>query len=279
MARLRTTSKGWHWIAIAVLLALTALPGVGQAQTPQEVPDPLRDVGFDQRLDAQVPLDLTFRDEAGQTVALADLLHGKPVILAMGYYECPMLCSLVRDGVLTALRELDFDVGDQFSVIYVSIDPLETPMIAAAQKTATLQRYDRPGAAEHWHFLTGDKPNIDALAEAIGFHYLYDEKTDQYAHASGIVVLTPRGKISRYFYGIEYSLRDLRLGLVESAENKIGNPVDRLLLLCYHYDPVTGQYSGLVMTLLRTAGAITTLSLGLFIFRMLRTNRRTVISA
>lgn len=260
--------------ALRALLVGAALLLAAPVAAQDQRLDPLHDVGFDQRLDAQTPLDALFVDEEGRTVAFGDYFGEKPVLLALNYYECPMLCSIVREGVLTSLQQLDFDVGREFTVIFVSIDPTETPMIAAAQKAATVARYGRPGAAEGWHFLTGSQESIDQLAQAVGFRYVYDEPTAQYSHPSGVVILTPQGRVARYFYGIEYVSRDLRLGLVEASHNKIGSPIDQLLLLCFHYDPVTGRYSGLIMTITQVAGALTVLMLGITMFVLTRRHRR-----
>jgi protein SCO1/2 len=238
---------------------MLALGWLTPAHAQESNPDPLTDVGFDQRLDTQVPLGLQFVNEDGQPVELRKYFETKPVILVLGYYECPMLCSIVRDGLVTSLKQVDFDVGKEFDVVYVSIDPQETPMIAAAQKTALLAEYNRPGAEEGWHLLVGNQDSIEQLANSVGFRYVYDETIDQYAHPSGIVVLTPQGRIARYFYGIEYEPRDLRFGLMEASADKIGSPVDQLLLLCYHYDPATGQYSGIITNITQMAGIATVL--------------------
>lgn len=224
-------------------------PDVGTA--PSQT-DPLDGVSYEQRLGEQLPLELPFVDEQGRAVALGDFFGARPVVLALGYYECPMLCSLVRDGMVGGLMDVSLDVGADFDVVYVGIDPTETPMDAANTKAAVVSRYGRPGSENGWHFLTGTQDSIAQLAEAVGFNYFYDETIDQYAHAAGIVVATPGGKLARYFYGIEFNPSDLRLGLVEASGNKIGSPVDQLLLLCYKYDPETGRYTGLIMTVVRT---------------------------
>jgi protein SCO1/2 len=228
------------------------------------------DVAFDQKLEAQLPFELTFRDEDGQTVRLGDYFGQKPVILVLAYYECRTLCNVVLNGLLESLKQVTFDLGDDYQVITVSIDPTETPELARAKKESYIQAYGRPGAAEGWRFLTGEQAAIERLAEAVGFHYKYDADTNQYAHPAGIMVLTPQGKIARYFYGLEYLPTNLRLGLVEAGQNKIGSPVDQLLLLCYHYDPVTGQYTPLVTNIVRLAGLGTVLILGGFLFVMFR---------
>jgi len=237
-------------------------------------PAVLRDIGIDQRLNEQVPLDLVFRDETGKLVRLGDYFGEKPVILSLVYYECPMLCTLVLNGLLKSLRALSFDVGKEFNVVTVSFNPGETPTLAAAKKAEYIQHYSRAGAAEGWHFLTGEAGSIKRLAQAVGFRYIYDAKQNQFAHASGIMVLTPQGRLSHYFYGIEYSPRDLRLSLVEASANKIGSPVDQLLLYCYHYDPTTGKYGVIIMNVIRLAGLGTILALGAFMVVMFRRDRK-----
>lgn len=227
-------------------------------------------VSFEQRLAAQVPLDLVFRDEQGAPVQLAQFTGERPLLLALTYFECPRLCPLVRQGLVEALRPLAFSVGDEFDVVIVSIDPTENAANASAAKAESLARYERPESAAGWHFLTGDHETIDQLAAAIGFRYAYDERQGEYAHASGVLLLTPTGRIARYFYGIEYNPRDLRLGLVEAAEGRIGNPVDQLLLLCYRYDPAVGQYNLLILNVMRAAALMTVVALGALIFILRR---------
>jgi protein SCO1/2 len=221
-----------------------------------------------------LPLDLIFSDEAGQAKPLRQNFGEKPAILSFVYYECPMLCTQVLNGQLESLKTLSFDVGKQFHVITVSFDPGETPALAAAKKEIYLKQYSRAGAEAGWHFLTGDTAAIRRLTQAVGFRYQYDPATDQFAHASGIMVITPQGKIARYFYGIEYSPRDLRLALVEASENKIGSPVDQLLLYCFHYDPALGKYGLVIMNVLRLAGIATVLALGTFMLVMFRRDRK-----
>jgi protein SCO1/2 len=256
-----------------VLLLLLVLRG-SPVRAEAAVPPVLRDVGFDQRLDEQVPLDLVFKDETGQSVQLGDYFNGKPVILVLAYYRCPMLCTEVLNGLVRALLDVPFDVGKEFNVITLSFDPRETPELAAAKKKTYLERYGRPGADEGWHFLTGEQDSITQLTEAVGFRYTYDARNDQFAHASGIMVLTPTGKISRYFYDITYSPRDLRLGLVEASENKIGSPADHILLFCFHYDPAEGKYGPVIMNFVRLGGVLTLLALGTFITVLWRQDRR-----
>ena len=258
-------------LAACLLALIVTMPA--RAQTGPD-DDLLAQVRFDQRLNEQVPLDLVFRDEAGKSVRLADYLGTKPVILTLNYYTCPNLCSLVLNGLADTLRKVTFDVGKQFDIVTVSIDPRDTPATASAKKTTTIERYGRTGAADGWHFLSGEQAAIERLAQAVGLQYAYDAEKDQYAHAAGIVVLTPEGKISRYFYGIEFEPRDLRLGLVEASAGKIGSPVDQLLLRCYRYDPVTARYTVTVMTIVRIAGVATVLILSTFLLGTLRRERR-----
>lgn len=256
-------------VIVAFLLAWPT-PLSAHEKTPHGSHDILDQLGFDQRLDAQIPLDLAFRDEAGDAVTIGDFFGERPVILVMGYFECPNLCSLVRVGLLDALADLRFDAGQQFEVVLVSIDPAETPAVAARVKAETVQQYNRAGSEAGWHFLTGEHDAVDALAEAVGFRFAYDAKQAQYAHASGLVILTPGGKIARYFLGLEYAARDLRLGLVEAADNRIGSPVDQILLFCYHYNPTTGQYTLAILSAIRWIGIAFVLGLGFVIWRMLR---------
>lgn len=254
-------------LSLGLLLGLSAGPAQAQGPLPQDL---IRQVNFEQKLEEQVPLDLPFVDSNGQTVRLGDYLGQKPVILSLGYYECPMLCSLVRNGLFESLKALDFSVGEEFELVIVSIDPRETPEIAEMKRQSSLVEYGRSMSGEGWHFLVGEEPAIGALAEAIGFRYAYDPKLDQYAHPSGIVILTPEGKIARYFYGIDYPARDLRLGLVEAADNKIGSPIDQLLLMCYHYDPVSGEYTLLIMNIIRAVGMLTVVGLAGFVYFLLK---------
>jgi protein SCO1/2 len=237
-------------------------------------PAALRDVGIDQRLNEPVPLDLTFRDEAGQPVTLGSLFRGKPVILSLVYYRCPMLCTLVLNGLLRAMRALPFDAGQEFDVITVSFDPTDTPALAAQKKATYGEQYRRPSAADGWHFLTGDAAAIEQLTRSVGFRYRSDPEHQQFAHAAGIEVLTPKGIIARYFFGVEFAPRDLKFGLMEAAENRIGSPIDQLLLFCYHYDPSTGRYSSAVLTVIRAGGVLTLLALAGFVVWAVRRDRR-----
>jgi len=245
-----------------------------RGQNQDDTPALLRNVGIDQRLNEQVPLHLTFQDEMGQRVELSRYFDQKPVILSLVYYECPMLCTQELNGLLTSLKGLSFDIGKQFNVVTISFNPREKPALAAAKKMMYTGLYGRPGAAEGWHFLTGDEASIERLTRAVGFRYAYDSASRQYDHATAIMVLTPAGRISRYFYGIEYPSRDLRLGLVEASAGKIGSPVDQLLLVCYHYDPKTGKYGLLISRVIRLSGLATALALGWFLLVMFRRERR-----
>ncbi len=239
-----------------------------------ELPVQLRGIGIDQRLGESVPLDVVFRDETGRSVKFGDYLHGKPVLLSLAYFECPMLCTQVLNGLVTSLRPLTFDIGREFDVVTVSFDPRDTPEAAARKKATYVADYDRPTAAEGWHFLTGDEANIRRLTDAVGFKYAWDERAQQFVHGTGVIIITPDGRLARYFYGIEYSSRDLRLGLVEAADGHIGNPVDQVLLACFHYDPSTGTYSVLTLTLVRIGGVLTLLALVSFMWLSHRRDRK-----
>ena len=250
----------------------------GHAQGFNQKPRLLTDVGIDQKLNSQVPLNLTFRDEAGRTVQLGQYFGDKPVILTLVYYECPMLCTQVLNGLLTGMKGVPLDLGKEFNVVTVSINPRETPGLAANKKRVYTGLYGRPGAAEGWHFLTGDDASIQPLAQSVGYRYAYDSVADQYAHASGIMILTPQGRVSRYFFGIDFHARDLRLSLVEASNNKIGSPVDQIMLYCYHYDPTTGKYGLVIANVMRLAGLATILILGTFLLTMFRRERQTQVA-
>jgi len=267
-------------IANALLaIALLAVPSSAQMNNgimspPANTRPPrLENVGIEQHLDAQVPPDLTFRDDSGKTVKLGDYFGRKPLILNLVYYNCTMLCGEALAGLSSAMRLVKFDVGNEFDVITVSFDPRETPEMAAAKKADYVKRYGRANAAAGWHFLTGQAESINALTKTVGFQYQYDAKTNQYAHATAIMVLTPQGRISRYFYGVDFPPKDLRMGLVEASQGKIGNTVDAVLLYCYHYDPETGKYGAIVANILRLAAAATILLLGSLLFILWRLDR------
>jgi protein SCO1/2 len=269
-------------VLAAALLAGAAAAAVASAQQQREdvgvpasaVPKGLEGVGIDQRLNEQVPLDLAFRDEGGRAVLLRDFFGKRPVLLALVYYDCPMLCTLVLNGLTSAVNVLSFDAGKEFEVVVVSFDPREKPADASAKKAAYLSRYKHPGADAGWHFLTGDVTSIDALTKAVGFRYRYDAERDQFAHASALWVLTPDGRVSRLFFGIEYAPRDLRLGLIEAADNHIGTPVDQILLYCFHYDPKSGKYGAAIINIVRLCGVATVLALAASILVFARRNRR-----
>lgn len=253
---------------------LTFLLGAAVARAEAPLPPILRDAAIDQRLGEQVPLDLVFTDDAGKSVRLGDFFSDKPVILVLAYYRCPMLCNLVLNGLVQAMLGMPLDAGREFEIVTVSFDPRETPALAAAKKKQYLERYGRPGAVAGWHFLTGEEEPIRQLCDAVGFHAVYDARRDEFAHASGIMLLTPGGKVARYLFGVDFPARDLRLGLVEASEGKVGTPADRLFLFCYHYDPNTGRYGAAVMNLVRLAGAATALGLSTFLAVMWRRERR-----
>jgi len=255
-------------LALSLTLG-AALGGVASAQyfTPPETktvaPPGLEGVGIDQRLNEPLPLDIPFKDEQGKTVRLGDYFHaGRPVILNLVYYQCPMLCTEVLNGLTSALKVMRFVAGNQFEVVTLSIDPRETPQLAANKKEMYLKRLGNPDAAKGWHFLTGEQPQIAALAAAAGWKYRYDPKLDQFAHAAGILLITPEGRIAQYYYGVDYSARDIRLGIVEASQNKIGSLADQVLLYCYHYDPSTGRYGATITNIVRLAGLATVVVLG-----------------
>jgi protein SCO1/2 len=263
-------------MSVALMSAVVSAQGNAPGLRPDptmpsnQVPAALSQVAFEQRLDQQLPLDLPFKDESGRTVKLGEYFGRKPVVLTFVYYECPMLCTEVLNGLESALRVINETVGKEFDVVTVSFDPKETPVLAAGKKKAYLERYKRPEAAQGWHFLTGDQTSIDALTKAAGFNYSWDEASHQFAHASGIVVTTPTGKVSRYFFGIDYSPRDVKFALIESSNEKIGTLAERLLLYCYHYDPTTGNYGFVAMRAVRIGGALTIVALVGFVFVSLR---------
>jgi protein SCO1/2 len=245
-------------------------PGVPSSQMPVA----LENVEFAQRLNEPLPLDLAFVDEDGRQVRLGDYFSRKPVVLAFVYYECPMLCSQVLNGVTSALAALDEAVGRDFEVVAVSFDPRDTPIAAAAKKKSYVDRYNRLGSERGFHFLTGSEASVKALTAAAGFKYAWDEETQQFAHASGFVVATPQGTLSRYFFGIEYAPRDVKFALVESSAGRVGSVVDQVLLYCYHYDPKTGSYSFVALKAVQLGGALTLLALGGFVFVAIRREHR-----
>ena len=251
---------------LSMILLATAALGQGMTKGMMAPPANMRppgleQVGITQKLDAQLPLDLTFRDETGKSVQLKEYFGKKPVILNFAYYTCPMLCGELLKGLTTSLKGLKFELGNEFDVVTVSIDPHDTPETATEKKAEYLQRYGHPERAAGWHFLTGSQESITALTKAAGFGYQYNQQTMQFAHATAIMMVTPQGKLAQYFYGVDFAPKDLRLGIVQASNEKIGNLVDQVLLYCYHYDPATGKYGAAVMTIMRVAGVLTLLGI------------------
>jgi protein SCO1/2 len=262
-------------LLIAVVFSLSAGRASGQAALPREnLPPPPKNVGFDQNIGRGVPLAAMFKDETGKSVALGDYFGKQPVLLSFAYFTCPMLCGLSMQGLSTSLKGMNLDAGRDFEVLTVSFDPRETPEMARAKKETAVARYGRPQAAAGWHFLTGDQSAIESLASAAGFRYEWDAEAKEYAHATGVVVLTPEGQIARYLFGIEYAPRDLRFSLVEASQGKLGSIVDQLLLLCYHYDPKSGRYGAVAMGTMRAGGALTVVALGAFVIVSVRSARK-----
>ena len=255
-----------------LIIAAIAIPAWSQGMVNGSMSPPanmrppgLQNVGIEQHLDEQIPADLAFRDESGKTVRLGEYFGSKPLILNLVYYQCPMLCGEVLSGLESALRVLKFDVGKEFDVLTVSFDPRETPAMATVKKAEFLKRYGRSAAEQGWHFLTGSQESIDALTKAAGFQYQFNKDSGQFAHATAIMILTPDGRISQYYYGVDFAPKDLRLGLIQASNNKIGNVVDQVLLYCYHYDPQTGKYGAVITRVLRLSAVATMLCIGILI--------------
>lgn len=248
--------------------------GVRPPQAPTGLPAELQGVTIDQRLNAQMPLDVTFRDEEGKEVRLGHYFKDKPVLLNFVYYECPMLCSQVLNGLVQSLKVLGFTPGTEFEVVTISFDPKDTPDLAREKKKNYLREYGRPGAEKGCHFLTGAEPSIKRATDAAGFHYKWIEKDNQFAHAAGIMIATPQGKLARYMYGIEFSSRDLRLALVEASHNKIGSASDKILLYCFHYDPQSGKYSAYVVNFVRAGAVLTIVGLGILVIKLNSSRKR-----
>jgi protein SCO1/2 len=258
--------------AVALLLSLFAItPALLSQDPPAGI---LTEIGVDQKLDAQLPLDAVFRDEEGRTVALKDYFNSKPVILSFVYFECPMLCTMTLNGLVHSLKPLSFQIGKEFEVVSISIDPAESPSLASRKKESYVKEYGRDGASAGWHFLTGDQESIRRITAAAGYRYKWDQHTRQWAHVSAIVIATPDGRVSQVLHGIEFSPRDVRLSLIKASEYKIGTIVDRALLYCYHYDPTTGRYGFVIMNSVRVAGFATICALAAFIVASVRRERR-----
>ena len=241
------------------------------------IPKPLRKVGIDQKLNSQIPLDAEFTDSSGKKVRLGKYFgNEKPVVLALVYFECPMLCNEVLNGLTGSLKALSFNVGEEFDVVAISFDARENgkPELAKNKKKSYIERYNRPDTKEGWHFLTGEQSEIDKVTEAVGFNYTFDERTNQFAHAGGIMVATPEGKLSRYLYGIDYSPKDLKFSIMESSENRIGNPAEQLYLYCFHYDPSTGKYGFAILNILRLMAVATLVGIGTMFFVFWRRNKK-----
>lgn len=268
--------------ALIGCLACCAAPASAQynqakvdARALQPPPQVLDRVGVDQNLNAQVPADLVFRDESGKRVRLGDYYGKRPIVLSLVYFKCPMLCTVVLNELLRTVKAMkDLNIGTDYDVLTVSFDPTETPALAAEKKANYLKQYNRLGAEEGWHFLTGDKASIEALCATVGFRYAWDETNKQYVHSSGMMILTPEGKISRYFFGTDYAPKDVKLSLVEASGNKIGSPADKVLLYCFTYNPHTGKYTFMVTRLIHVGGTLTVLGLATFMLVSFRRERR-----
>lgn len=259
-------------LALALILFCVVIAVGVRAQSLTE--NQLSNISFDQHLGSQVSLDLRFRDEDGKTVTLRDYFGQKPVVLVLGYYQCPMLCTLTFNGMVEAMNDMKWSIGDQFNVVHVSIDAKETPELAGAKKQTYLKRYGRPGADAGWHFLTGDEPNIRKLADEVGFHYAYDPAVKQFAHPSGLIILTPDGKVAKYLFGVKFLAPELYTALQAASERKVGSPIERLVLLCFHYTPIKGKYGTLIMNVVRILGATTIACMAWFFVAMLRRERK-----
>jgi protein SCO1/2 len=278
--RPRRAAHYFYLFTFAFCLLCCAVPAHAQYGRPPQsslprggTPEILKSVGIEQKLDEQVPLDTTFRDEAGREVQLGDYFRkGKPVVLALVYYECPMMCNQILNALSGSLVAVSFTAGVEFEVVTVSFDAREGPELAARKKATYMKRYGREGADSGWHFLTGTQESIDRITKAVGFNYVWDEQSKQFAHSSAIMVATPEGRLSHYFYGIDYAPKELRLALVEASSGRIGSPVDQLVLFCYHYDPVTGKFAP-VMNVVRAAGVLTVLGLVALIVVLRRRTR------
>jgi protein SCO1/2 len=266
------------WRALFGLVLFVSVSSAQMMDPNKAAARAFTEVGIEQRLNEQLPLELKFRDEKGETVELGKYFHSKPVVLSLVYYKCPMLCTQVLNGMVESFRTMKMTAGNEFEIITVSIDHRETSENAAEKKDTYVTEYGRKGASEGWHFLVGDSLSIKRLADAVGFKFVYDQPTGQFAHASGIMVATPKGKVARYLYGIEYGAKDLNFSLMEAAQEKIGSVVDKILLLCYHYDPTTGKYGLVVTNLLRGGGALTVVLIVAYMFFNIRREKRKAAS-
>ena len=265
----------WAGAGVVSMSAQRAMPGSSAPGTPAMAPLPiLKEVRIDQKLDSPVPLDLPFTDEQGRDVVLGDYFGKRPVVLALVYYECPMLCTQVLNGLFSSMEPVKIDAGRDFDLVVVSFDPGETPAMALAKKAGYVKHYQRPTAEAGIHFLTGRQTSIDRLADAVGFRYVYDEAIDQYAHPAAISVLTAQGKVSKYLYGVEFAPLDFRFAVTAAGEGQIGTLVDQALLYCFHYDTATGKYSLAIMSFVRIGAVLTMVGLGAFLFVNLRRDRR-----
>jgi protein SCO1/2 len=260
-----------HRISICVAIVFVCCCHCSQAAQPSPLqPETLASLRFRQNLDTIIPLDQTFRDESGQTIRFRDCLHKQPAILVLGYYECPMLCNAVLNGLLNGLNDLKRTTGKDFDLIFVSIDPKETPRLAAAKRASYLRHYDRPGSEVGWHFLTGDEPSIRSLSDVAGFQYAYEPASKQYAHPAGVLILTSEGRISKYLFGVSYPPSEINAALTAASQKQIGNPIQELFMLCFHYNPITGKYGALIMVMVRVAGLLTIAGLAALIIRTAR---------
>ena len=260
----------------AAALAVAAMPVRAQQLAAPAI---LRQVSIAQNLNTRIPPEISFRDEAGNAVRLGDFYGRKPIVLSLVYFDCPALCTEVLNGELHTMKAMLIGLGKDYEAITVSFEPKDTPALARAKHDVYAGQVGSPGAAEHWHFLTGEQSSINALTQTVGFHYAYDSANRQYAHAAAIMVLTPDGRISRYFYGVQFPARDVRLGLVEASAGKIGTVADHAMLLCYQYDPETGKYGFVVMNIVRGGGILTLLALGMYMFVMFRRDRQRSVAA
>lgn len=268
--------RAFRRLGLVFVFVLGLAQGVGVAVADAPKPPLVDALGVDQKLGVQVPLDLTFRDEAWRSVPLKEYFNGKPVILTLNYYDCKNICSTILDDLVAKLSPMGLTIGDEYTIVTISINPRETPQVASYTKKGFVRRYPRPGVDSNWHFLTGDEAAIRELTDSVGFRYAWDERMQEYAHPATVLLLTPQGKVSAYLYSPVYTAQDLRLGLVEASQNKIGTAIDRVLLFCYRYDPTAGTYSAAILNLVRVGGVVTLLGLGLFLAFVIRRDSSSV---